>query len=224
MKEKVICNIPIFNHLMKNEKKCIEKLFLCKEFEKKELIFSPNSQEQILIVCTGKVKIYRLSDSGKEHLFRIIKEGDCEGENYLFNGKNTMFYGEAIENSKICMIYNSELRKILYDYPQLSYELLKINTKKTMDLEIQVKLLSINNISNRIALYLIHLSRITNFVEESYTITLPMTKKEVASYLFICPETFSRKLKDFENKQLIKRKKNKVTLLKKFGETYTNLI
>lgn len=35
MKEKISCNIPIFNHLMKNEKKRIEKLFLYKEFEKK---------------------------------------------------------------------------------------------------------------------------------------------------------------------------------------------
>ena len=60
-------------------------------------------------------------------------------------------------------------------------------------------------------------ARLASFIAENIeekngqqTVTLPMTKKDLASYLGTTPETISRKFSEFEEKGLIKQKPKKV--------------
>src|SRR5690625_474258 len=62
---------------------------------------------------------------------------------------------------------------------------------------------------NRIIYYLESLAG--DDFEEEVTVALPMTRKDLSSYLGTTPETLSRKFKELENKALIEqRPKNEI--------------
>ena len=92
-----LCKVPLFNPLTMNEKNNIQCLLHHKTCQKGELIFSPGDQEQLSIVASGAMRIYRISKTGKEQFIRIVKEGEYDGENYLFGLINDSLYGEAIK-------------------------------------------------------------------------------------------------------------------------------
>lgn len=52
------------------------------------------------------------------------------------------------------------------------------------------------------------------------TITIPVSLKELASYLAISPETISRKLRAFQEEGLINRNGKKIILFRSFWDKF----
>lgn len=75
------------------------------------------SSDRLFIVHTGKVKVYRLSDTGKEQLVRILNPGDFAGELALFSAIVHDSYAEAMQESEVCTISQTDVRDLLLHYP-----------------------------------------------------------------------------------------------------------
>lgn len=63
----------------------------------------------------------------------------------------------------------------------------------------------------RLAEYLLNLSA----AQDSDRFEIPLQLKELSSYLSTTPETLSRKLRELEQEQIIKRERRMITLLQK---------
>ncbi|HHT62462.1 MAG TPA: cyclic nucleotide-binding domain-containing protein, partial [Clostridia bacterium] len=75
-----ITRVPIFNHLEKDQMDEIMKAIRTVSYKKGEIIYSAGDRsDSLYIVNTGKIRIYRLSDSGKEQIVRILTPGDFTG-------------------------------------------------------------------------------------------------------------------------------------------------
>ena len=79
--------------------------------------------------------------------------------------------------------------------------------------EQQSQFLTIEKIEERLAIYLLDLSK----VAQCNQVTIPMKMKELAAFLGTTPETLSRKFKLLEKMQLILRTGYHVELLDKAG-------
>ena len=199
--------VPIFNHL--EEKQMDEIMVTTKSnlFKKSEIIYHAGDQSDALyIVSTGRIRIFRLSESGKEQLVRILNPGEFTGELALFNEALHESYAEAMEETQVCMIKRSELQEFLLKYPSISLKILAEFSKRLEQSEKQTTRFATEKVETRIALF------IAECVEdESHTkeFVLPMSKKDLASYLGTTPETISRKLADLEDQGYIKQKAHK---------------
>ena len=193
--------VPLFNHLSIENQKKINEIAQHIIVEKGATIFSPYSDSELIIVARGNMKVYQLSSNGKEQLLRIVEPGGYEGENQLFGAKNEVLYGEALEQTEICVIRQAEFQQILLEHPQLSLKLLEINAKKSVSAEQQAQFLMMEKIEERLATYLLNLSKSC----DSLTVKLPMLMKELSAFLGTTPETLSRKLKFLEERKYIKR-------------------
>jgi len=71
--------VPIFNHLEDSAMNYIAEKAHTKQYQKGEFLFRSQEKEDTLyIINRGKIRIYRLADSGKEQLVRISPEnGPC---------------------------------------------------------------------------------------------------------------------------------------------------
>ena len=69
--------------------------------------------------------------------------------------------------------------------------------------EKQTASVAIESVTNRIIYYLEDLT--SDASEDDVTVTLPMARKDIASYLGTTPETLSRRFKDLETKKLIEQ-------------------
>src|SRR5699024_7666682 len=83
-------------------------------FEKGEIIYHEGDPlEYLYIVHRGRVKIYKLFESGKEQLLRILEPGECLGELALFTEKVMDSYAEKIEKREICAIHRDHSQELM---------------------------------------------------------------------------------------------------------------
>src|SRR5690625_5098453 len=205
--------VPIFNHLEADQMSEIMQVVQGVTFKKGEIMYhAGDPSDSLYIVNKGQIKIYRLSESGKEQLVRILNPGDFTGELALFQQSVHEAYAEAMVNSQICMIKRDDLQSLLLKYPTISLKILTEFSNRLETSERQTTRFATEKVETRIALFLAEL--MDGKGTEGSAVTLPMSKKDLASYLGTTPETLSRRLTDFESEGLIKQKgQRKITII-----------
>lgn len=198
--------VPIFNHLEEEQMDEVMALIHSKSYKKGEDIYQTgNASDALYIVRRGRVKIYRISESGKEQILRILNPGDFTGELALFNESVHDAFASALVDTDICMIKRNDLQNLLLKYPNISMKILSELSHRLAQSETQTTRAT-ERVELRIALFLVESM---DHNSKSDVITLPMSKKDLASYLGTTPETISRKLLEFEDAGLIKQLSNK---------------
>ena len=197
--------VPIFNHLKEEQMKEVAVTTQARSYQKGEYIYRPgDTSDTLYIVNGGLVRIFRMTESGKEQLVRFLKPGDFTGELALFNSTTHESFAEAIKDTTICMVQKKDLQGLLSKYPAISLKIMEEFSSRLEQSEKQTTMVATEKVESRLALFLAELMEVGNPV-----ITLPMTKKDLASYLGTTPETVSRKLGELEDKGLIQQISNK---------------
>ncbi|NQN52100.1 Crp/Fnr family transcriptional regulator [Streptococcus suis] len=199
--------VPIFNHLEGEQMEEIMKVMKSVSYKKGEVLYREGDTSNVLyVVSKGKIRIYRLSDSGKEQLLRILNPGDFTGELALFRESIHEAYAEAMIDTDVCMISKNDLQEFLLKYPTISLKILAEFSNRLEISEKQTTRFVTEKVEARLALFL---GECTDGGVSPIEIELPMSKKDLASYLGTTPETISRTLADFEDAGYIKQKRNK---------------
>lgn len=203
--------VPIFNHLDQESMNKIASKANTKKLKRGEYLYQAmDEDDSIYIVHRGQVRIFRLAESGKEQLIRVLNPGDFTGESTIFSEETYHdHFAEATKNTSICVINRDNLQELLNEYPEISMKILQSMSDRLQQSEKQTASVAIEQVTNRIIYYLEDLAGVTP--EDETTVELPMTRKDIASYLGTTPETLSRKFKELENEGLIEqRAKNKI--------------
>ena len=201
-----ILAVPIFNHLDPDEMNEIMKTTNAVAHLRGDTIYRAGEpSEGLYIVRKGYVKIYRLSDAGKEQLVRLLGPGDFTGELSLFSESVHDAYAEAMEPVELCMMNYDVFQQFLVKYPAIALKVLAEFSIRLAKTEQQSANIAMETVETRIAMYL------ANLVEEQkdLTVKLPMSRKDLASHLGTTPETVSRKLTEFEDAGWIRQTKQR---------------
>lgn len=208
-----ISRVPIFNHLTDSEMLEISKVAVRKKLKKGELLFhSDELSEHLFIVHKGLVKMYRITENGKEQIIRFVDEGDFIGELSLFSKSVTSSFAEAMEHTEICTIHQQDIHQLLLSYPTISIKILEEFTRRLHETESLIEKLNSQDVEKRVASYLIEL--IENQVVDKMIIQLPVRKGDLASYLGTSQETLSRRLSTLQNQGLIEMKGQRMIIIK----------
>lgn len=203
MQKMCISIVPIFNHLDPDEMSEIVKTTNSVTHPRGDTIYHAGDESDgLYIVHKGRVKIYRLSETGKEQLVRILEPGDFTGELSLFSESFHDAYAVAMEPVELCVMSRDHFQTFLLKYPSISLKVLSEFSKRLSKTEKQAASIAMESTETRVAMYL------ANQVEahKSHSITLPMSRKDIASHLGTTPETVSRKLTEFEDAGWIRQK------------------
>jgi CRP/FNR family transcriptional regulator, anaerobic regulatory protein len=197
-----VAGVPIFNHLSNREMLEIAETSRTKIYRKGEFIFQPGDPSgNLLIIHKGRVKMYRVSESGKEQLLRILEPGDFIGDLSLFTNETSDNYAETMINTEICAIHRTDMQQFLITHPLISVKILEEISKRLNEAEKTIERLSLQDAEKRIASYLVELVKTSvgeDVVTVPFSILLPMSKKDLASYIGTTKETLSRRLSSFQ--------------------------
>ncbi len=166
------------------------------------------------VVLTGKVKIYKLAPEGKEQILHVFGAGEPFGEVPTFANAVFPAHAEAIEKTQLLFFpRESFIRQIRQD-PDLAMGMLATLSRRLLHMTKLVESLSLQNVSKRLAAYLVRLSE---GQKQAAAVQLDMNKGEVASYLGTIPATLSRALNRLTNQNLIKVQGRRITILDRAG-------
>lgn len=195
--------VPIFNHLDESQMVEIMNVTRSVKFKKGSFIYrAGDKSDSLYIVSRGRVKIFRLSDNGKEQLLRILNPGDFTGELALFSETTHESFAQAIEETNCCTVKRDDMQALIAKFPSISLKLLSEFSSRLENSEKQTTRFATESVETRLALFLCECLDSRN---PDSIITLPMSRKDLASYLGTTPETISRKLHDFEMEGFIKQ-------------------
>lgn len=199
-----VASVPIFNHLEEWQMDKIMESAYPIQLEKGEFLYRPDEKSNTLyIVHTGRLRIFRVSESGREQTIRILGPGEFTGEYALFNESTHDSFAIATKKSSICSIAQQDLQSFLLEYPKISLKILERFSQRLGETETQATSVAIETVDKRLGQYLVH------HANENSQVNLEMTRKELASYLGTSPETISRKLAEFEENGYIVQKSSK---------------
>src|SRR5690625_6901514 len=81
--QECVYSVPIFGDLQKEQMAEVKKVIQDISFEKGETVYhAEDISDALYIVNKGSVKIYRLSETGKEQLIRILTPGEFRSEEH----------------------------------------------------------------------------------------------------------------------------------------------
>lgn len=191
--------VPIFSNLTYDEMMEIAKITRERVYEKGQMIYMAGDKgEKLYVIHSGKVKITRVTDSGKEQVIRVLGQGEFMGELSLFSSMPLTDNAEALTRTIVCVIDGKRLKELMKRYPTIALKVIEELSKRLEKSESLIENISLHGVEKRIAQALI------NMAEGRNEIILKMSKRDLASYLGMSQETLSRKLAAFQDMGIIK--------------------
>lgn len=174
-----------------------------KLFKKKDTIYREGEYPHALYYLkSGKVKLSKSSDYGKEFITQLAGPGEFLG--YLALLENTAFSEEAtaMEDSEIALIPIEEFKKLIHSNREITNNFIKILSKNVLEQEERLLKLAYGNVRERVATVIRNLfDKYGN--PESKRIDLAISREELAGYAGIATESLIRTLSDFKSENII---------------------
>lgn len=191
--------VPIFSNLSHDEMMEVAKITRKRTFEKNEMIYMAGDKgEKLYVINSGKVKIARITDTGKEQVIRVLGPGEFMGELSLFSTSTLKDNGQALSETVVCIIDGKSLKLLMKKHPEIAFKVMEELSERLEDTESLIENISLYSVERRIAQSLIKLS---GGKEE---LLLKIKKGDWASHLGMSQETLSRRLTIFQDMGLIK--------------------
>ena len=198
----VISETPLFRGLPENQLKEIELITVLKHFNKGETIFIEGEEGiGFFIVVDGRVKVYKVSSEGKEHILHIFGPSEPFGEVPVFTGQPFPANAEAITESHVLFFSRTDFVALISRNPSLSLNMLAVLSKRLRHFTIQIENLSLKEVPARLASYLLYT---TAEQGKGDVVILAISKGQLASLLGTIPETLSRIFGKMANQNLIR--------------------
>lgn len=180
----------------------LQKVTRSHDFQKGEFIFRDGERsETLFVVKEGLIKLTKMSAEGKEQIVRVLFPGDFFGLFALLRNEKHYANAEALGKTVICSIDKKDFLKMMESHSEMSFRFLLAVNDRLYEADESVGFLGLMEVEQRLAraLLLFH----DKMKAQKGEFTLPISKKDLASFIGTTPETISRKLLSFMSQKLI---------------------
>ena len=182
---------------------------ITQRYKKNQLIFGPGAEPSgIFYVKSGFVRLYLISESGKELTFNIIKPGAYFPINWALNGTANIYFYETLTEVTVLKAPRDEVLEYIESHPDVLYDL----TKRILSgLDGTVKLMEAlltGNANQQVASVLLVLVRRfgKNGSDGEIIIDLPLTHRIIGTLAALSRESTSLELEKLSKAKIISQK------------------
>ncbi len=180
-----------------------------KVYQKKEIIFEEGEfPRQLFYVKSGKVKVFKTNDEGKEFIIEIVTKDKFLGYLDLIKGKEYVESAASMEhNTQLIVIPKDDFIQLLYSNNDVSNNLIKMLAENVAEKEETLLHLAYNSIRKRVAdsLLLLHHQNAPN--------KIVARRDDLAGMVGTAKESVIRTLTDFKKEKLIEIKNGEIKIL-----------
>jgi CRP/FNR family transcriptional regulator len=161
-------------------------------------------------VRAGSFKTYTVDSEGREHVLGFHLPGELLGLEAIYPGRhvcNTV----ALDTGSVCLLPYEQLATLAGELGGLRTQLFRLMSKDISD---AATLAGDFTAEERIAAFLVGLSK--RFQKRGFSpkeFNLSMSRRDIANYLRLAPETVSRVFARFEKDKLLSAERREIRLL-----------
>ncbi|MFZ5986529.1 MAG: Crp/Fnr family transcriptional regulator [Bacillota bacterium] len=210
-----IKHFTLFSELSEEDLEKISDISIERNYKKNMIVFMEGEPgEAFYYIKSGKVKVYRTYEDGKEHIIHIFGPGDVFGEVTLFNNIPYPASASVYEDAVIGIIRNIELENLVKQNSELSLKIIKILARKLIFAQQKIKDLAFNDVFSRTASQIIKLSKeYGRKTEKGILVDIGLSRQELAEMIGATRETVSRAVSKFKKEKSITETKDKIIII-----------
>lgn len=208
----LVRSVPYFAHLDEIALEAVAQSAISRHYGRGEVIFLEGDPcAGLCIIEEGRVKIYKLSQDGREQVVKLIGRGEFFNEVAVLDGGPNPASAMAVLESTLWIIDRGSMLGLLARYPSLAVGIIENLAARARHLLSLVEDLSLRTVSARVAKLLV-----TQAVGHDDS-PRRMTQQEMAAQLGTVREMVSRVLHSFEEEGLIRFDRHRIVILDQEG-------
>jgi CRP-like cAMP-binding protein len=210
----ILRRVPIFSDINEKELAKIARVGVRKRYKKGNIILlEEEAGTALFVIISGKVKIVRTDDEGREVILSILGESEFFGEMSIIDGLARSASVVAITKADVFIIHRQDFIDLLHEYPIVAIALLRELTMRLRKADSQIKSLSLKDAAGRVAYVLLQLADDIGKIRKGRVEIeeLPL-QQDLANMAGTSRETISRMLHNFIRKGYIAVEGNKLII------------
>ena len=145
-------NVPIFAELEEKDLLRVIKLGTRQKYKKGNIVvLEQESGAALFVIITGKVKVVRMDEDGREVILSMFGPGEFFGEMSLLDGLTRSASVVATVKSELFMIHRRDFLELLNEFPTVTISLLAELAMRLRKADMQIKSLSLKDAEGRVA-------------------------------------------------------------------------
>jgi CRP/FNR family transcriptional regulator, cyclic AMP receptor protein len=172
-------------------------------YKKKQNIYTEGHRPvAVYQVLSGKVKIFKINDEGKELITNILSEKDFMGYNTILDDTLYQDNAEALEDTTLMVIPKSDFQQLINNDMQVARQFIRLLSHNIAEKEEQLLNLAYYSLRKRVAISLVQLFDKFKTAENTNP-ALEISREDLAQVIGTAKESLIRTLSDFKSEKLI---------------------
>ena len=206
---------PMFSNLPPGDLDRLAGISSVRHFARRAPVFREGDRaDGFFVVLSGSVKLFKLSEDGKEQVLHILEAGQSFAEATIFEGGVYPATAEALSDSDLLFLPKRPFIELLEKNPKMALRVLASLSQWLKRMTDLVENLALRDVEARLVFFVSEeMKRLGLPLRDGAVYEIPVGKNVLASRLGTVPETFSRTLKKLQEEGKIRVKGNQIRIL-----------
>ncbi len=211
----VLKTVALFAPLTDDELQFLAARSSLKSYASGQLLFSEGDAcSGLYVVASGRVRIFKTSANGREHVLAIEGPGSSIAELPVFDGGNYPASAAALESSELVFVSRKDFRAICLEHPEVALKVLQVVGARLRRLVGIIEELSFTTVRHRLISWLLRQAK--NEGRQSprgVTFSLGASHQELAAQIGTVRELVSRNMARLQAQGFIEINGREVVIL-----------
>lgn len=194
--EGVLRKTPLFANLTEGEMQALTARATRKRFQKNEQLFAEGDPcTGLYLVAAGKIRIFKLSPSGREQILAVEGPGSSFAELPVFDGGNYPAAASALEDTEVLFVSRKDFQNFCREHPDVALKVIAVVGARLRRLVGIIEELSFTTVRQRLIAVILRLAQASHIrSKEGVHIELEKSHQDLAAELGTVRELVSRNL------------------------------
>jgi CRP/FNR family cyclic AMP-dependent transcriptional regulator len=192
----VLKKTPLFANLTEAELQALTARTSRKRFQKSAQLFAEGDPcAGLFLVAAGKIRIFKLSPSGREQILAVEGPGSSFAELPVFDGGNYPAAASAIEDTEVLFISRKDFQSFCREHPDVALKVISVVGSRLRRLVGIIEELSFTTVRQRLIALIVRLAQAGGTPsKEGIRVELTKSHQDLAAELGTVRELVSRNL------------------------------
>lgn len=205
---------PIWQSLTEEERKWVGDQVEVLEIAKNAIIHEEGERADYMwMLAEGKVRIYKEGIGQRAQIIRLLKPYDFFGYRAVIAGDTYTSFASAFEPCKVYRLHRDIFLQLLQQNIHFCYQMLNVLARDLAVSEVQTVNLTQKHIRGRLAESLLTLRKKYGFDEDGCTLSLYMSREDLANMSNMTTSNAIRTLSQFAGEGLVSVDGRKIRIL-----------